>query len=447
MLYPRQEYYIMSPETELTEEKLGEWLRRHKEDCKRMQYLKDLYEGRHPIQLMPKKDAWKPDNRIICNHAKYIVDRFNGFFLGIPVKTMHPVAEVVAELEEIQRYNDQDDNNAELSKYCSIYGSGFELLYTDEDAHICITYLSPLECFMIYDDSVARKPLYGVRYYKNSDKEIVGSVFTASEIIPFSDKDGLHFGDPAPHYFGGVPLIEYIENEERQGAFEQVESAITGYEKAISEKANDVDYFADAYLLLVGVALDQDDLHFMHSNRVIHVCGLDADQLNAVKVEFLQRPSADATQENLLNRLEDQIFTQSMVANISDEDFGGSSGTALAYKLQPMRDLAASKARKFSSGMNRRWQLIASSPASRMPADAWKDIRYRFTENLPKNLLEEVQTAAQMAGITSRETQLSVISAVDDPQSELEKIAAENGTEPDDALRAERSTEVTADAG
>ena len=244
-----------------------------------------------------------------------------------------------------------------------------------------------------------------------------------------------------------MPWIEYIENEERQGAFEQVESAITGYEKAISEKANDVDYFADAYLLLVGVALDQDDLHFMHSNRVIHVGGLDADQLNAVKVEFLQRPSADATQENLLNRLEDQIFTQSMVANISDEDFGGSSGTALAYKLQPMRDLAASKARKFSSGMNRRWQLIASSPASRMPADAWKDIRYRFTENLPKNLLEEVQTAAQMAGITSRETQLSVISAVDDPQSELEKIAAENGTEPDDALRAERSTEVTADAG
>ena len=77
----------MSPETELTEEKLGEWLRRHKEDCKRMRYLKDLYEGRHPIQLMPKKDAWKPDNRIICNHAKYIVDRFNGFFLGIPVKT------------------------------------------------------------------------------------------------------------------------------------------------------------------------------------------------------------------------------------------------------------------------------------------------------------------------------------------------------------------------
>lgn len=117
----------MPQEAELTAEKLGEWLRRHQRDCERMQYLKDLYEGRHPIQLQPKKELWKPDNRIICNHAKYIVDRFNGFFLGIPVKTMHPDEAVSAELEEIQKYNDQDDNNAELSKYCSIYGSGFEL--------------------------------------------------------------------------------------------------------------------------------------------------------------------------------------------------------------------------------------------------------------------------------------------------------------------------------
>ena len=75
------------------------------------------------------------------------------------------------------------------------------------------------------------------------------------------------------------------------------------------------------------------------------------------------------------------------------------------------------------------------------------DITYQFTKNNPKNLLEEVQAASQMAGITSRETQLSVISAVDDPRTELEKIEAENGTEPADGYRAERTAEVTADAG
>ena len=48
-----------------------------------------------------------------------------------------------------------------------------------------------------------------------------------------------------------------------------------------------------------------------------------------------------------------------------------------------------------------------------------------------------------MAGVTSKETQLSVISAVDDPKKELEKIDLENGGEAVDALQAER---VTGDA-
>lgn len=442
-MYRRPFYYIQSHDEPMTIEKLQYWLQQHTVDCKRLQYLKDLYEGRHPIQLQPKKEPWKPDNRIICNFAKYIVDTLNGYFIGIPVKTMHPEETVSEELEQIQHYNDQDDNNSELSKYCSIYGSGFELLYTDETAQICITYASPLECFIIYDDTIARKPLYGVRYYQKSDGETVGSVYTSSMEIPFSDKGGLHYLDAIPHYFAGVPLIEYIENEERQGAFEQVESAITAYEKAISEKANDVDYFADAYLLLMGLQVDEENLHTIRSDRVIHVPPMDADDINAIRVEFLQKPAADATQENLLNRLEDQIFAQSMVANISDESFGSSSGTALAYKLQPMKNQAANKARKFSSGMNQRWKLIASHPATKMAADAYLGITYQFTQNAPKNLLEEVQTAAQMAGVTSKETQLSVISAVDDPKKELEKIDLENGGEAVDTLQAER---VTGDA-
>lgn len=440
MNYPKQEYYIMPESAEMTPEKLGYWLKRHQTDCKRFQYLQDMYEGRHPILLEPPKEAWKPDNRITINFAKYIVDTFNGYFIGIPVKTMHPDSDVKAEMEQIEAYSDQDDNNAELSKICSIFGSGFELLYTDEQSELCLTYFTPLECFVIYDDSVARKPLYGVRYYKNTEGVTVGMLYTRDTKIPFSDSGGIHFLESKPHYFSGVPLIEYIENEERQGAFEQVESAINAYEKALSEKANDVDAFADAYLLLLGIPLDEKELYTIRNDRVIHVKPMDPEDLNAVRVEFLQKPSADATQENLLNRLETQIFAMSMVANISDESFGGSSGTALAYKLQPMKNLAVLKARKFTSGMNRRWKLIASHPSTKMAEDAYLNVTYQFTQNAPKNLLEEVQTAAQMSGITSKETQLSVISAVDDPQKEIEKIEAENGTEPEDVYRAERVT-------
>jgi SPP1 family phage portal protein len=148
--------------------------------------------------------------------------------------------------------------------------------------------------------------------------------------------------------------------------------------------------------------------------------------------DFLAKPSNDEGQENLLNRLERLIFQISMVANISDENFGDATGIALKYKLQAMNNLFKTKERKFSSGMNRRYKLLFGHPASKVPADAWLQLHYKFTPNIPANLLEEAQIAAQLEGITSHETQLKVVSIVDNVKDELEKIEEEN--KPDESL-------------
>lgn len=76
--------------------------------------------------------------------------------------------------------------------------------------------------------------------------------------------------------------------------------------------------------------------------------------------------------------------------------------------------------------MNRRYKLLFGHPSSKVPKDAWVGLKYTFTPNFPANLLEEAQIAAQMEGITSHETQLKVISAVDNVKEELERIEEEN---------------------
>ena len=113
-------------------------------------------------------------------------------------------------------------------------------------------------------------------------------------------------------------------------SFEPVMSMIDAYNKAVSEKANDVDYFADAYMKVLGSKLEDEDLEHIRDNRIINLDGNAA----AVIVDFLQKPNGDTTQENLIDRLEKLIFQISMVANISDENFGTSSGIAMKYKLQ-----------------------------------------------------------------------------------------------------------------
>lgn len=419
--------------TEMTPESLAKYMAKHKTEInQRYQKLHDAYENKYKIDKMEKKPDWKPDNRIPVNFAKYITDTMNGFFIGIPIKATADDETVSQYLEFLDQYNDQDDNNAELSKVCSIYGNGYEMYYVDEDGNIGITYLTPMEAFIIYDDSILERPLFFVRHYTDADNVEWGSWSDGHVVQHFVNRGTYKWIDqPKKHGFDGVPAVEYVENEERMGVFESALPMIDAYNKAISEKANDVDYFADAYLKILGTSLNKNELEQLRQKRIINFDGEDAANLI---VEFLQKPNGDTTQENLINRLEKLIFQISMVANISDENFGTSSGIALKYKLLAMSNLAKAKERKFTSGMNRRYKLIFSNPVSGMQKDAWVGIKYQFTQNYPANILEESQIAGNLAGITSQKTQLKVLSIIDNVQQELDQIAEEENTSQDDAV-------------
>lgn len=421
----RKEIYRISPDEELTDAKLSRFIARHAaESTFRYKQLQDAYETDFPIFHEKPKPEWKPDNRIAVNFAKYIVDTMNGYFIGNPIKIIVDGGEETIEkyIEFLDQYNDQDDNNAELSKICSIYGKGYEMYYNDEEGNVGIIYLDPTEAFMIYDDSVLKRERYFVRLYRDEDNVLHGSVSDQEKVRWFTIKGKIVWNEQEQlHYFNGVPATEYRENKECQGIFEPVMSIINAFNKAISEKANDVDYFADAYLKIIGTLLGEDELKHVRSDRVINFDG-DGE---SVIVDFLQKPNGDTTQENLLDRLQNLIFLIAMVANISDENFGTSSGIAMAYKLQGMSNLRKTKERKFTSGMNRRYKLIFSNPGNAMKKDDWVKLHYKFTPNVPANLLEESQIAQNLSGVVSQETQLGVLSVVDNPKTEIERIDKE----------------------
>lgn len=417
--------YRLPAEEELSDAKLSIFIARHAAECTfRYEHLKDAYNTDYRILHGSPKPKWKPDNRIAVNFAKYIVDTMNGFFIGNPIKLAVDEGNdaVNKYVEFLDQYNDQDDNNAELSKICSIYGKGYEMYYVDELGNIGITYLSPLDAFMIYDDSVLQRERYFVRLYVDSNQVFHGSVSDDTKVRWFVQKGKIIWEEEDKiHGFDGVPATEYVENRERMGIFEPVLTMIDAYNKAISEKANDVDYFADAYLKVLGTLLNEDEVKHIRDDRIINFDG-DTDQ---VIVDFLQKPDGDNTQEHLIDRLEKLIFQISMVANISDENFGTSSGIAMKYKLQAMSNLEKTKERKFTSGMNRRYRLIFSNPVSGMKKDDWVKVHPQFTPNFPANVQEEAEIARNLDGIVSQETQLGVLSIVDNVSGEINKLNAE----------------------
>ena len=410
----------------ITIDLVQDYVHEHQEMFRRYEYLENLYAGFHDIFQQPDKEKWKPDNRLAVNFPKYLTDTFTGYGYGIPIKVSHPDDAINDSIQTFARDNEMSDHDAEMIKRCCVYGHAFEYIYQDEQARTKLSELTPKDLFIVYDDSLQPRAQFAVRYGYHSRKaiqprEMYGEIMTREYIQRF---EGTTLLERIPNPYGRIPVVEWRLNDERMGLYEGVAGLVEMYNRTLSEKGNDVDAFAEAYLAVLGAKLDEEGIYRIRDDRIINTYG--TDDAKQVLVQFLQKPTADGTQENLLDRLNDLIYQVSMVANISDETFGNAtSGTALAYKLQAMSNLAKTFDRKIEKSLRKRYKLFCSLPTNCSDPDAYQDIEITFSRNLPKNLLEEAQTAQALEGVVSRETQLSVLSIVTDPKSEIERMDEE----------------------
>ena len=414
---------------EVTEDLVSEAVALHQSQLLRG-YIENenMYMSQHKILRQKRKEPWKPDNRLVINYAKYIVDTFSGYQIGVPIKVTHDNEEVTEFINDFRKLNDMEDTEFELAKMSDIFGHAFLYVYQDELGNTRTTYNSPINMFIVHDNTIEEKPLFAVRYAFNKGEVTgYGQVITDKEVIDISVEKGgsVSFDERDSHIYGKLPVIELIENEERQGVFDSVKTLINALNKAASEKANDVDYFADAYMKIVGVELKDGMAEQIKESRIFNLWKNNSSDGTTPDVAFLEKPSSDTTQENLIALLKESIFAVSMVANLSEEDFGNASGTALAFKLRAMDNLAKMKDRKMQSAFNRLYEIVFNVPMATVPSDGWTGIKYQFTRNVPRNILEEAQIVSQLSGQVSDETKLSVLSIVDNPQDELKKMEKE----------------------
>lgn len=401
----------------------------HKQMMPRYDYLEKLYEGFHDIFNAPEKEDWKPDHRLAVNFPRFITETFCGYTYGIPIKVTHQDKTINDSLQSFAKNNEMTDHNEEMSGNCCIFGHGYEYMYQNEDAKSKLKAFTPKDLFIVYDNKIDDKALFAVRYgYYTDDKNrqrLHGEVMTRAVSRYF---DGTDWVDEKENPYGYIPVVEWRLNEKRMGLFEPAASLVEEFNLIISEKGNDVAAFAEAYLAILGAEVDDEGVHRIRDDRIINIYG--TDDAKDVLVQFLTKPTADGTQENLLDRLQDLIFLTCMVANISDENFGNNtSGVALAYKLMAMDNLAKTFDRKVEKSLKKRYKIFCSLPTNVSNEDAWEDIDIIFTRNVPKNLEEEARTAQALDGTVSKETTLSTLSIVDDPKEEMKKIQEETDEE------------------
>lgn len=393
----------------------------------------DYYLGHHPVLEQPAKQTGA-DNRLVVNLPKYLVDTYNGFFSGIAPKISLDDDKENQKLQDWNNVNSFVDKLNELSKQADIYGKSYAFVYQDEDSQTRVTYCSPSHAFMVYDDTVNREPLAFVRYHydNSSDATAKGTIYYADASYDFVGP--AINPEPTPNLYKLVPAVEFYENEERQGVFDGCITLINELDRALSQKANQVEYFDNAYLYMLRIQLEKDrdtgqPMLDLKNDRFIYA---PADTAVNGKIGFVSKPDGDNMQENLINRLTEWIFQTAMIPNMNDQAFSGnSSGVALQYKLLPMKNRASNKERKFVHSLRHLYQIIFSvgTVLPDSSKNKWQDLSFQFTRNMPANIADEVNSAVNASGIVSKETALSLLSFIDDPKSEINRMEKEKDEE------------------
>ncbi|ATP40707.1 phage portal protein [Solibacillus sp. R5-41] len=412
-------------------ELIASCIKEHQEGIIRLNKLDDYYQGIHAILDRPSdEDKGLPNNKLVANHAKYITDIATGYVFGKPVKYE---GEQIEAITEAYKAIDIVSHDSELSKDLSVFGRGLELYFmsSDEEPISKVSVIDPRQIFLVVDDTVEYKPMFGVHYYekRNIDNEVIGFkvfVYSDTNVVEFFiekvDSKDFTLVKEVPHYWGAVPITEFLNNEEEQGDFEQQISLIDAYNLLQSDRVNDKEQLVDALLKVVGVSFgdDEDEVSktatMIKKHRILELpeAGADADwlvkQLNEAEVEILK------------DSIKSDIHEFSMVPNLTDENFASnSSGVAMKYKLFGLEQLAVIKERFYIQGLRKRLKLFANILKVKAKAVEIAGVLITMIRNLPVNDLT-IQDIVSLIGLVSNETLLSLLPFVEDVSEEVIKL-------------------------
>lgn len=416
---------------ELTPTIIGKVIRKHESaSLPMLQSAKGYFDGRgQRIMSRVNPDPSRPNNRIVKNYCKTIVENFQGYLTGNPVSYSAVDGADISALQEILDANDVVNTDSEFLRDALIYGIAYELCYVNEDNEKKFKNVDARSVVPIYSNDLDEDLLYCVYYYpiQNWQDELepqrwAVEVYTDADIFHYeatNDFNSMTLLGVEPHYFGEVPFVVFDLNSENTPVFESIISLQDAYNELLSDEVNDFQAFVDAYMVLKNVSATPEELAEMKESRTILLDGED-------DVSYLTKNISDTQIQNLLDNINTSIHTVSNSPDFSSEEFnsGVSSGIALQFKLVGFNNIASNIEARFSKALQRRVALI--NQILRLVDTDTCLVRIEFKHNLPSSILDTVSMVNDLRGLVSDETLLAQIPFVKDVAQELERIQKQN---------------------
>ena len=391
----------------------------------KLQRYKNYYDGIQKILQKAYSDPSKPCNKTVINYCKNIVDSYCGY-LATPGYISYKSADDIEEIMEILKYNDYQAEDSDFLLDALVYGTASELMYIDNGGQTRFRLINPLQCFAVYDDTLTGDLMYFVRMYEANDwdESDLYNVDVYSDIsvkhYTMNGNNGyLHFVSEEPHYFSQCPANIFTLPDEKS-IFDCIITLQDAANELLSDEIDDYSAFCDAYLTLVGVDADRDDIQMMKENRVLVLP-------EGATAAWLTKNANDAQVENILKRIHDSIYRIAACPDFSAESFVGgvSSGIAIRYRLTGMETKAGKIEALMKKALQRRVEIITGIASLKLGEEVFRDIEIEFKRNIPEDETSIIALVNSLKGTVSDATLLSQLPFITDVNAELEALSAQ----------------------
>lgn len=417
---------------------------------KRMTKRQRYYNGFHDI--LERDDSVGIDGEQksarVANFIKFGIDMFVGSIVGEPIlvtaeqklddSESENINESPSIYKEIAKDNSFDIADVTNTRNAYIAGVGVET-FEYNDGTVQVTAQDPATFSHIYDSdgthigSIHQSIVKAGEFYdgdlQKNDLTIM-VVYTDKNYLVYTLDSGSKKNEwkqdeekSTSHEFGAVPVNLWHINEDYVSHIsDDVISQQDEYNEIDSQSGDDLRYDSDGLLAVKGFSIQQlqDNAETIRRLKMLPLPS-DGD------ASFIKKDTDTLRTDSRINRTRQHIFMGLGVPDVNEivGATGSTSGIALGLKFKPMQDSAKSMIANLRDSVRGRIDLI-NAVISKSNGDQITDVRVNIEFDLPHNRVEEWQNIGNLSSIVSKQTQLELMSDIDDPDTEIKRLTKES---------------------
>lgn len=375
----------------------------HEKNVNEINYLYEYYKGKQAILSKTKTVRDNINNKITENNAYFIVEFKKGYVFGEPIQYVQRSDKANQEVLVLNNYMNAEDKqtkDSDLAEDLYVAGIGTRIVIPEKEnteSPFSIYNLDPRNAFVVYNNGLGNKPLFGVTYYETDDGQKIGTIYTKNKAYSLKgDVGGFQVQFLKPTVLGKVPVFEYTLNKSRLGLIEIVKSLIDVLNEIDSSDMDAIDQFIQSLVVFVNNDVDADTFKELMDLGAVKI--KSSDPALPADIKLLTNDLSHSDTKIYYDRIYNQMLTIAGIPAKNDKASGGDTGQArLLGEGWTMADERAKQdENSFKRTAKEELGLILNIckklPASGIKDLTLKDVDIKFTRNKSDNLLVKAQS-------------------------------------------------------